>query len=258
MDVSTRHRTILDLLRSQGRVEVPDLADRLATSTITVRRDLDTLASLGALRRVRGGAVTSALRGESLPFDVRALDEAPLKARLAAVVAGLLRDGEAVVVDGGTTGAATATALADRRLTVMPLSVQGIAALSGSPSVALLLSGGSVRRPEGSIVGPLAERALAELRFDTAVLTCCAADPEAGVTAHDLTDAAVKKALRRSAQRTILIAEGVKFHRTALAVVCGLDEVDVLVTDSSAPADVLTGLVAAGVRVEVVPTHPEV
>ena len=253
MDAGARHREILDLLRTRGRVEVPELAVRLETSTITVRRDLDTLAGLGALRRVRGGAVPSTLRGEGLPFEVRAVDEAPLKARLAAVVAGLIGDGEAVVVDSGTTGAATALALAGRRLTVMPLSVQGIAALSGSPSVALLLPGGTVRHPEGSIVGPLAERALAELRFDTAVLTCCAADPDAGVTAHDLADAAVKKALRRSAQRTVLVAEGVKFHRTALAVVCGLDEVDVLVTDSSAPGEVVAGLVAAGIRVEVVP-----
>jgi DeoR/GlpR family transcriptional regulator of sugar metabolism len=248
MDVGTRHRVILDLLHTRGRVEVPDLARRLETSTITVRRDLDVLAGLGALRRVRGGAVPSTLRGEGLPFGVRAVDEAPLKARLAAVVAGLIGDGEAVVLDSGTTGAATAQALAGRRLTVMPLSVQGIAALAGSPSVSLLLPGGTVRHPEGSIVGPLAERALAELRFDTAVLTCCAADPDAGVTAHDLADAAVKKA-----QRTVLVAEGVKFHRTALAVVCGLEEVDVLVTDSSAPAEVVAGLVAAGVRVEVVP-----
>jgi DeoR/GlpR family transcriptional regulator of sugar metabolism len=253
MDVGTRHRVILDLLHTCGRVEVPDLARRLETSTITVRRDLDVLAGLGALRRIRGGAVPSTLRGEGLPFEVRAVDEAPLKARLAAVVAGLIGDGEAVVLDSGTTGAATAQALAGRRLTVMPLSVQGIAALAGSPSVSLLLPGGTVRHPEGSIVGPLAERALAELRFDTAVLTCCAADPDAGVTAHDLADAAVKKALRRSAQRTVLVAEGVKFHRTALAVVCGLEEVDVLVTDSSAPAEVVAGLVAAGVRVEVVP-----
>jgi DeoR/GlpR family transcriptional regulator of sugar metabolism len=253
MDVQTRHRLILDLLRERGRVEVPDLADRLETSPITVRRDLDTLAGLGALRRVRGGAVPPVLRGEGLPFDVRAADEAPLKARLAGAVAALVEDGEAVVVDSGTTGAAVASALARRRLTVAPLSVQGIAALAGSATVELLLPGGSVRRPEGSLVGPLTERALAELRFDTAVLTCCAADPDAGVTAHDLADAAVKKALRRSGQRTVLVAEGAKFHRTALAVVCRLEEVDVLVTDTSAPEEVLAGLLAAGVRVEVVP-----
>ena len=251
MNAERRHKEILEALHRSGRVEVPELADRLAISTITIRRDLDHLALVGALRRVRGGAVTTTLRGEGLPFEVRAIDDAALKARLAAFTATLIADGEAVVIDSGTTGAAAATALAGRRIRAMPLSVQAIAALAGSPSVDLILPGGSVRKPEGTLVGPLTERAIAGLRFDTAVMTCCAAAPDAGVTAYDVDDAAVKQAIRAAAARTVLIAEGVKFTRSALAVVCRLEEVDVLVTDASAPADVLDHLRSAGVRVEV-------
>jgi DeoR/GlpR family transcriptional regulator of sugar metabolism len=249
MNGQLRQKEILDTLYRDGRVEVPDLAERLGISAITIRRDLDQLAAAGALRRVRGGAVTTALRGEGLPFDVRAVDDFALKARLARAAAALIADGEAVAIDSGTTGAAAAAALVDRRVTAMPFSVQGIAALAGSSSVNLLLPGGSVRRPEGTIVGPLAQQTLAALRFDTTILTCCAAAVAVGVTAYDLDDAAVKRALHAAAERTILIAEGVKFTRSAMAVVCRLDEVDVLVTDASAPADVLDRLTAAGVRV---------
>ncbi|MFI5937323.1 DeoR/GlpR family DNA-binding transcription regulator [Actinoplanes sp. NPDC051494] len=246
-----RQKEILDALHRDGRVEVPELAERLGISPITIRRDLDQLAAAGALRRVRGGAVTTVLRGEGLPFTARAVDDIALKQRMAAVVDGLIADGEAVAIDGGTTGAAAATALARRRITAMPFSVQAIAALAGSPSVNLILPGGSVSMREGTIVGPLAERTLAGLRFDTAVLTCCAAAPAVGVTAYDPAEAAVKQAIRASAARTVLIAEGAKFTRSAMALVCRLEEIDVLVTDPTAPADLIAHLTGAGVRVEV-------
>ncbi|WP_432543325.1 DeoR/GlpR family DNA-binding transcription regulator [Kineococcus sp. SYSU DK002] len=250
MQAELRHKEILDALHRTGRVEVPELAERLDISAITIRRDLDHLASVGALRRVRGGAVTTVLRGEGLPFDVRAADAAALKARLAATAAGLITDGEAVIIDSGTTGAAAAAALAARRIHAMPLSVQAIAALASSPSVDLILPGGTVRKPEGTLVGSGTERAIAALRFDTAVMTCCAASPAAGVMAYDLGDAAVKQAMRTASARTILIAEGAKFTRSALAVVCSLDDLDILVTDSSAPPAVLERLSAVGVQVE--------
>lgn len=251
MNVELRHKEILEALHRSGRVEVPELAERLDISAITIRRDLDHLASVGALRRVRGGAVTTVLRGEGLPFDVRAADEAPLKTRLATTAAGLIADGEAVVIDSGTTGAAAAAALASRRIHAMPLSVQAIAALTAGPGVDLILPGGSVRKPEGTLVGPATERSIAALRFDTAVMTCCAASPEAGVMAYDLGDAAVKQAIRAASARTILIAEGAKFTRSALAVVCPLEDVDVLITDDSAPTAVLERLSASGVHIEV-------
>lgn len=244
-----RQKEILDALHRDGRVEVPELAERLAISAITIRRDLDQLAESGALRRVRGGAVTNSLRGEGLPFELRAVDDSPLKARLGRAAVALITDGEAVAVDSGTTGAAAAHALANRSVTAMPFSVQGIAALAAGSGVTLLIPGGSVRRPEGTIVGPLAHQSLSSLRFDTAILTCCAAAPAVGVTAYDVDDAAIKRALRHASERTILIAEGAKFTRSAMAVVCRLDEVDVLVTDDSAPADTLADLREAGVHV---------
>src|SRR3954447_9182829 len=105
MNSRLRQREILEALRRDGRVEVPGLAERLGISAITIRRDLDHLAEAGALRRVRGGAVTTSLRGEGLPFEVRAVDDFDLKARLGQAAADLIADGEAVAIDSGTTGA---------------------------------------------------------------------------------------------------------------------------------------------------------
>lgn len=244
-----RHQIILDRLHEKGAVDVLELAQQLRISPITVRRDLDQLAVRGVLRRVRGGAVSLLLRGEGLPFVMREIDDAPVKHRMGEAVNGLLVDGEAVAIDSGTTGAAVARAVAGRRLTVMPFSLQALTLLAGSAGVEVLLPGGSVRREEGSFVGPLVEGTLRVMRFDTAVLTCCGVSEAEGVMAHDLQDAAAKRAMSGAARRTILVAEGAKFARSAMAVVTALSAVDVLVTDGAAPGDVLRRLEDSGVQV---------
>lgn len=236
MEPAHRHRLILEELHATGRVQVVDLAEQLGTSGITIRRDLEVLAEAGALRRVHGGATTTALRGEGVPFQVRLTPHDPLKARLASAVAALVTDGEAVSVDSGTTGAAVAKALANRRITAVPLSVQSLTALSGA--AAIVVPGGEVDPVEGTFSGPLLEQSLASLRLDTAVLSCCGADPWAGVMAYSLRDAAAKRAARRVAARTILIAEASKFAKSAMALVCPLTKISTLVTDDTLPTPV--------------------
>lgn len=249
MSSSERHQVILDRLQEKGAVEVVELAQELNISPITVRRDLDQLAMRGVLRRIRGGAVSLMLRGEGLPFVMREIDDAGVKDRMGEAVSGLLLDGEAVAIDSGTTGAAVARAVVTRRLTVMPFSLQALTHLAGSASVEILLPGGSVRREEGSFVGPLVESTLSVMRFDSAVLTCCGVSESAGVMAHDLQDAAAKRAMSGAARRTILVAEGAKFTRSAMAVVASLSTIDVLVTDGSAPHDLIRRLEDNGVQV---------
>jgi DeoR/GlpR family transcriptional regulator of sugar metabolism len=171
------------------------------------------------------------------------------KRRIAAAVAELIADGEAVALDSGTTVAQTARALAGRRLTVMPLSLHAAMALAESASVQLMLPGGEARPGELAMVGPLALAGIAALRFDTVVLGCCGVSPEGHVMAHDLGGAAVKQALLASGSRSVLAVDGAKFGRGALAVVCELAAFDVVVTDDSAPVPALGALQAAGVEV---------
>ena len=248
MATTSRHEQIIDRLREHGRVDVAELAVELQTSEVTIRRDLEQLAEAGVLRRVRGGAVSLMLRGEEQPFALRELQDRNAKQRIAARAAALIADGEAIVIDSGTTGVAVAAALASRRLTAMPLSLPAARALADSSSVELVLPGGTVRHGEGSFVGAMTEAGLRALRFDTAVLSCCGLS--AGVvTAFDLEDAAVKRAAIASAARVMLVAEGAKFARTALAVVAPLTDVDVLLTDGDAPEEALADLRQAGVEV---------
>ncbi len=245
----TRHAEIVRALKASELVTVAELAQELGTSEVTVRRDLAELEQAGVLRRVRGGAVSTMLRGEEMPFAMRELERAEAKTRIAVAAVGLISDGESVVLDSGTTGLAAAHALGSRRVTVVPLAVHAITALAGAPRVSLLVPGGTVRAGETSLVGPMAEQNLSTLRFDTMLLTCCGMSPHRGVTAYDLQDAAVKRAAMVASTRTIAMIDSSKFTRTAMAVVCETSAIDIVVTDTDAPRDMVTALSAEGIDV---------
>ncbi|WP_328911692.1 MULTISPECIES: DeoR/GlpR family DNA-binding transcription regulator [unclassified Streptomyces] len=245
-----RHRRIADAVQSAGRIGVAELASLTGASEMTVRRDLETLAAQGVLERYRGGARSLLLRGEEPPFALRAGEGQEVKRRIAAEVAALIADGETVVLDGGTTCLEVARLLADRRLTVMPLSLHAVNALSAAgPRLRLLLPGGEVRPGELGVTGPLAEASLGALRFDTAVVGCCGLTAQDGLTAYDLAEASVKRAAIASSRRVIAVAEAAKLTRTALAYVAAPTALHTVVTDTDAPAEQTGALAALGVRV---------
>lgn len=249
MEASERVGRLIETLRREGRVEVAAAALELGAAEMTIRRDLDQLVERGVARRVRGGAVNLLMRGEELPFAMREIEAVALKRRIAAIVANLISDGEAVGLDSGTTVLETARALVARRVTAMPLSLHAAAVLAAGPEVRLIMPGGECRPRELAMVGPLALASIAAVRFDTVVLGSCGVSPEGHVMAHDLGDAAAKQALLASASRSVLALDGSKFGRGALAVVRELSTFDVVVTDTSAPESVIAGLRADGVEV---------
>src|SRR5450631_727078 len=226
MSNADRHRLIAQAVKESGSATVPELAELTGASEMTVRRDLDTLAAHGALERVRGGARTLLLRGEEPPFALRAHEAADAKRRIASEVSRLIADGETVLLDSGTTCLEVARPLRGRQVTVMPLSLQAIHVLSDAPGpTTLMVPGGRPRAAEGALTGPLTLASLAALRFDTAIVGCC------GLTAADLDDAAVKKAIIASTRRIIAAADGSKLGRTAHAYVGPSALVHTLVTD---------------------------
>jgi DeoR/GlpR family transcriptional regulator of sugar metabolism len=249
MDVHIRHQFILQSLEVHHEVQVGTLAAELDCSEMTVRRDLETLERIGGLRRVHGGAVRNYLSAEEAPYGIRALENFQAKAALGIAAAGLLAEGETVILDGGSTAMEVARALRDRRMTVMPLALRPVFELDGSPGIKLLLPGGEVRPGELSLIGSLTEPAFAELRFDTFVMGICGIDAEAGVTTHLLAEAAVKRSAARAARRVIAVADASKLGQVAFGHVCDLTDLDILVTDASADERIVDALTVAGVDV---------
>ncbi|MFF3986223.1 DeoR/GlpR family DNA-binding transcription regulator [Streptomyces sp. NPDC001797] len=247
MSNADRQGLIAQAVRDKGTVTVQQLAELTGASEMTIRRDLDTLAAQGVLRRVRGGARTLLLTGEEPPFALRAREAVDAKRRIAAEISALVGDGESVLLDSGTTCLEVARLLRERPVTVMPLSLQAIHVLSDPPGTAtLMVPGGRPRAAEGALTGPLALASLSALRFDTAIVGCCGLSAAEGLTAYDLDDAAVKKAGIASARRVIVAADGSKLGHTAYAYVGPATLLHTLVTDATAPADEVTALEGAG------------
>jgi len=251
VDANARLGALVEVLQRDGRVDVAEMAASFGMAEMTIRRDLDRVVTMGMARRVRGGAISLLMRGEELPFAMRVLDRAQAKGRIAAAVAEVLRDGEAVLLDSGTTAVLVSRELSNRRLTVMPMSLHAASVLAAHESIRLLMPGGETRPGELAMIGPLALASIGTLRFDTAVLTCCGlADNR--VTTHNLGDAEVKQAMIRAAARVILAADSSKFRQTAMAVLGPATVADLVITDKEAPATAVDALRAAGLEVHCV------
>lgn len=240
-----RQHTILQLLDARGQVTIADLSVRFEVSEMTIRRDLGQLEASGLLRRTHGGATRTASGSFEPPFALRARRNADAKRAIAFEVANRLTDGQTVVLDGGTTGAAIAEVIVGRNLTVCALNMRVAGILSSSPDMRVMVPGGLIRSGELSLTGPAAERTLADHRFDTYVMTVSAVDASAGLTEWNVEDAAVKRAALASSSRCIVACDSSKFGQTAFARIAGLDAADLIVTDSGLAAE-HRNVIAAG------------
>lgn len=254
MRTDERHRLIGELLRHRAEVTVDELTDACDASGATIRRDLEVLAANGVLRRIHGGAKSLIVRGENPGYGQRELEDQNVKVRIAAAVAGLLRDSEYVWLDSGTTATEIARTLRGRELTLMPMSMRSLNVVTADDRnagqrPALLLPGGSLVPGELCFRGPLAEANIRSLRFDTAVVTPCALNLKDGLLAHDLEDAAVKRAGLESAARVVVACAGTKWNASAVALVAAMEAVDMIVTDKDLSADELAHLNKLSVEV---------
>jgi DeoR/GlpR family transcriptional regulator of sugar metabolism len=256
MSTDERHRLIGELLRHREHVTVDELMAACGASGATIRRDLDVLAKHGVLRRVHGGARSLLAGGENPEYGQRELEDHAVKVRIAAGVAALLKDRGHVWLDSGTTATQIARQLQQREMTIMPMSLRAVNVLTAGPPAGrrpdLLLPGGSLVPGEQSFRGPMAEANIRSLRFDSAVITPCALNLRDGLLAHDLDDAAVKRAGLESAGRVIVACSGAKWNASAVALVAPLDAVDTIVTDKALSAEELAQLAQHSVEAVIV------
>lgn len=246
----TRQDQIARQVEAAGRVKVADLSEQFGVSEMTVRRDLEALEEAGALLRLHGGAVSNISRSFEPGFETRHNRHTESKKRIGALAATLVRSGETIVFDAGSTTLHVAANLSpDVHIRAMALSLRIASELSDLPNVTVMTPGGTVRRGEQSFIGGAAIASLERLTFDTLFLTVGGICKSSGVTEYELDDSDVKKAALQSARRVIVVADGSKLGAVAFVRICEIDKIDVLVTDRSAPEAEVMKLRELGVEV---------
>jgi DeoR family transcriptional regulator of aga operon len=247
---------MLTAVEEREFILVADLSDMFGISEVTVRSDLEALQDAGLLRRVHGGAVVTPPRPER-PLEQSLGAQADEKRRIGEAAASFITSGDTIILDVGSTTAAVARALVHRPdLTDVTCFTNGLkTALELEPAIprfTVVLTGGTLRPLQHSLVDPLAGAMLDQIHADTVFLGCNGIDLEAGVTNVNLPEAEIKRRMVKAARRRIVVATGDKVGETSLAPLCGLDDVTMLITDTSADPALVTGLREAALEVQVV------
>ena len=250
MSKAERKEKIRQLVYETGGVSVSELCVHFCVSEATIRRDLEELGAAGIVLRVHGGAIRPGSPVPEPPILQRTHDQAEVKDQIGRAAAELIGDGETVFLGSGSTVLAVANHLKGRRnLTVISNSLPVINLLADAPEITVIALGGLLRQSELSLIGHIAEQALAELRADKVVMGIRAAHLEHGLTNDYLPETMTDRAVVKLSDKVILVADHTKVGRTAPAFVAPLSAVDTLVTDSGVTPEVVEGLTSAGIRV---------
>lgn len=249
-----RQRLAHRLLEQRGFVRVRELSEHFGVSTVTVRNDLQILEERGLVQRVHGGAMARERTTVERSFEEVATQHTAEKAAIAKAAARLVTSGESILIDVGTTAAAFSRALTERRdLTDVTVLTNGLMiALElerAHPRFSIVVIGGTLRPKQHSLVNPLADLLLRDVRVTTAFLGCNGIDLDGGVSNVNLPEAEVKRAMLAASQRCVVMADSSKLGVRTLAQVCAIDTVDVLVTDAHADSAHVAALRGAGVEV---------
>jgi len=228
-----RKNEILNRVKLGKPVRVGELSQYFGVSESTVRRDLQEMEDSGLIQRTHGGAIL-AQAGYEQSFrekEVQLLEE---KQQIANLAAAMVQDGEAVLLDAGTTTLEIARALRNRAITIATNSMDIAQIFAEDPHVEVLVLGGTWRKSTRSLVGYLTNETLNKIHFDKVFLAANGVDPSLGVTTPNLNEAETKRHMVKAGKEVILVVDHSKFGQKGLYKICSLEEVDLLLTDAGA------------------------
>lgn len=229
-----RYHRIMQRLREEGIVKLQDLCALLEASESTVRRDLADLEERGLLRRVHGGAALPAMSGGLEPgMAEKSAVNLPQKQTIAEIASNLVRDGEAIYLDAGTTTLAMVPYLKAKRITVVTNGLPQIEALLEAEISGYLL-GGLAKRRTKALIGSLAQDHLEHFRFDRCFLGANGVHPEAGYTTPDPEEATLKRCASARSAQTFVLADSSKIGTIAFARILELERA-ALITEQVPP-----------------------
>lgn len=228
---------INNILKSEGRIQINELAERLEVTKVTVRSDLDDLEKRGLLVRTHGGAILAENQQLVRLISKTISEREQEKAAIAQLAAEIIEPGSTILIDSGSTTHFLAREIRDMRLTVITNSILVIRDLSGSDSIELLVSGGALRKESMALIGQISRSFFEQFHADIVFLGATSLSVEKGVSCSNIIEAETKRNMIKCGVKVCLLADSTKSGKISMAHICDWGDIDVLITDSMSAED---------------------
>ena len=250
MRLQKRQNEILASVKSRGACSIVELAKQLKVSDETIRRNIKPLVCEGLIEKVHGGIILSQKQEPEQPFEKRMNERAEAKKLISVLVAGIIKDGDSIMLDTGSTTAYVARALGEHRnLSVVTNCTEIARTLAREASNRVHLCGGALRADDWATFGSAAIDFVRQFHANYAILSIGAVTDEGAFMDYHLEEAEFSRAVIAQAKKTIVVADHSKFGNSNFTRVCDIDQVDMVVVDRPPPVDIAARFDEAGVVV---------
>jgi DeoR family transcriptional regulator of aga operon len=253
--VEERRRLIVGLVEQHGKVTVDDLAALFDISPVTIRSDLDALARSATIVRSHGGALPALVEPEDSPLSTKEMRRDGKKWRIGQAAARLVKDGETIILDSGSTTLEIARAIRQRKLNELTVITNGLQIafeLSAISFIRVIMLGGLLQPSSLSFAGLGAEQLLSQLSIDRLFLGVDGIDPEVGVTTLDPQEALLNALMIRVSREVVGVFDVSKLGQRSLSVIAPVSALNIAITEKKANAKFVQAMTDKGIRVVLV------
>lgn len=253
LKLDARRDKVLELLERDGQVHIAQLAEMLNTTTVTIRSDLDSMERDGLVERIPGGAVPTTMSMYNREFLRRKRLNTEDKRALAAAIVDEIHDGDTLFMNGGSTTYFAALTLkkTKKQLIVVTNSISIAIELGTSPTFTVILVGGQINSYYSFTCGTEALNQLQQYRVNRAILSIDGVDAS-GITTIHPEESAIAGKMIEHAERTIVLADGSKVGKGSFCTICGMDQVDLLITNRTADSQIVDAIRELGVEIRTI------
>jgi DeoR/GlpR family transcriptional regulator of sugar metabolism len=237
-----RRKVIINFLAEHGFVSVAELCQLISVSEMTIRRDLADMEKQGLVQRTRGGATITESAFFQISFKAKLTQFVEEKGRIGQAAAAMVRDGDVVILDSGSTTLQVAKHLKDKRITVVTNALSIASELLDCPQIEIHVAGGLLKKLPVNLIGPQTTNFFRKVRADKLFLGVEGVDVNGGLTVPDVLEAPVKQAMIGSAKQIIVVADHSKLGRNNLSTILPLAKADFLITGREAAAETVERL----------------
>lgn len=251
--ITERHQHILSKLKKEGSVNVIDLCNELRVSSVTIRKDLKLLEDKDLLFRTHGGGTLTNPYTVDRPVKEKAMIHSGEKSGIGAAAAKLIEPNDCILIASGTTVLSLAQSIQPiGTLTVITAALNVALELGHHPEIEVIQLPGLIRKTSSSVTGAYAEKMLEDFSCSKLFLGVDGIDVEFGLTTTSMMEAQLNKKMIAASQKTIVLADSSKFGKRGFGRICGLEDIDQVITDSNISEHMVETLKGTGIEVTIV------